>query len=93
MALTHHKLLPGNPAVIESEKPIIFLMDDIKEDPEEEPPKKKKKGKKSKDHKGNQKGKDVTFKNFGAGVSVNIFKQGSKLAIGWRCRCQSPLVL
>ena len=43
MALTHHKLLPGNPAVIESEKPIIFLMDDIKEDPEEEPPKKKKK--------------------------------------------------
>ena len=91
MLLTHHKLSPGNPAVIESEKPIIFLMDDIKEDPEEEPPKKKKKGKKK--DKGNNKGKDVTFKNFGAGVSVNVFKQGSKLATGWRCRCQPPLAL
>ena len=61
-------------------------MDDPKDDPEveEEKPKKKKKNKRN--SKG-AKGKDITFKNFGAGVSVSTFKQGSKLEIAWRARC------
>ena len=86
LGLSHHKLSPGAPVSVESEKPIIFLMDDPKDDPEveEEKPKKKKKNKRN--SKG-AKSKDITFKNFGAGVSVSTLKQGSKLEIAWRARC------
>ncbi|CAL1126072.1 unnamed protein product [Cladocopium goreaui] len=85
LGLSHHKLSPGAPVSVESEKPIIFLMDDPKDDPEveEEKPKKKKKNKRN--SKG-AKSKDITFKNFGAGVSVSTLKQGSKLEIAWRAR-------
>lgn len=82
LLLTHHKLTAGNPINIQNEKEIIFVMDDLKDEPEEKP----KKGKRKKSKSGNSKGKDVTFKNFGALLNINQFKQGSKLNVGWRCR-------
>lgn len=86
LLLTHHKLAAGNPVTVQNEKNIIFLMDDVKDEPDEDekPKKKKRKSKSKKETK--SKGKDVTFKNFGASLNVSMFKQGSKLSLGWRCR-------
>ena len=83
--MSHHKLSPGTPIHVESEKPIIFLLDDPKDDPEVEEEKPKKKKKTKRNSKGT-KGKDVTIKNFGAGLSISAFKQGTKLEIAWRAR-------
>eukprot|EP00435_Cladocopium_sp_Y103_P052851 s12_g16.t1 len=62
---------------------LLRALEDGGEEAEEEKPKKKKKGKRN--SKG-AKGKDITFKNFGAGLSISMFKQGSKLEIAWRAR-------
>ena len=85
LLLTHHKLAAGNPVTVQNEKNIIFVMDDVKDEDEDEKPKKKKRKSKSKKET-KTKGKDVTFKNFGASLNVSVFKQGSKLSLGWRCR-------
>ena len=73
--MSHHKIVPGSPVSVESSKPIVFILDDLKE--EEQEKKRRRTAKKQ---------ENVTFKNFGAYVDINAFKQGSKLTVGWRCR-------
>lgn len=68
----------GSPATITPDKPLCFLLDELK-DPEEKTKGKKTKKKKDKDN-------QPTVKNFGSRLNINKLKGVSKLIIGWRIR-------
>ena len=75
MKLTHHTISDG--PVVTSEKPLVFVLDPVKEDAPEGGKKKKKKGKKN---------DGPTAKNFGAKLSVDKIKNSARFTIGWRVR-------
>ena len=82
--VSHHKMSTDVPH-ISSDKPLIFVLDEPKEDGDEDPDDEDKKSKKRK-----KKSKKTKFqpsmKNFGSRVSVNKLKSSSKMLIAWRCR-------
>ena len=82
--VSHHVIsADGDKRTVNPESSLVFVLD-IKDDE----PKKKPKGKKGKK---NKQESDVSFRNFGAKLSLDRMKQGSKLVLGWRCRRGSAM--
>ena len=73
LALTHHTL--SSDGTIQSDKPLTFLMDPVKET---KPPKKKQKKQGS--------DRSMTSKNFGSVLDIPMVKKARRLLIGWRMR-------
>lgn len=82
--ISHHSTSAEVPHVT-AEKPLVFVMDEPKDDAEPEEQKKKKKKRKS------TKGSKFVpnAKNFGSRISIIKFKSSQKVLCGWRCRTES----
>lgn len=78
LALSHHSLNEARDQVT-SDKPLVFVMEQPKQDDDDDGAKRKKKKKKAKQTNSN-------MNSFGNGLSVNKFKGNSKFIIGFRCR-------
>ena len=76
LGVSHHSLVDDN---IQSEKQLVFVLDNRNVDDGEEKPKKRKKGE-PKEKKG------PNFKNFGFYIQPSKIKGSAKLLIGWRAR-------
>lgn len=76
LGISHHTMVDDN---IQSEKQLVFVLDNRNLDEGEEKPKKRKKGD-PKEKKG------PNFKNFGCYIQPNKIKGSAKLLVGWRAR-------
>lgn len=78
VTLSHHSIADG--PKITAEKPLVFVLDPLKDmdAPEAEGKKRKKKSKKGK--------AEPTAKNFGARLSVDKMKSSARFIVGWRMR-------
>lgn len=72
--ISHHSIGANAPAPT-VDKPLVFVLDEPKEENEG-----KKRGKKNKNT------FQPSIKNFGSRVNINKFKSSSKMILAWRCR-------
>ena len=90
--ISHHTMTADDPNP-KPEKALVFVLDEVKDEPEGQGKDGKSKKRKRKAEK--NAGFQPTVKNFGSRVSINKIKSASKFVIGWRCRLGSstkPLV-
>ena len=76
--MSHHSL---EESAVRSDKPLVFVLDNRKDQEEEDKNRKRKRGEKNKGA-----GSGPTFKNFGCYVQTTKIKGSSKISIGWRMR-------
>jgi len=81
LAISHY-ILSSDRSQVTSEKPLVFALDNVKQDDggDEEPGKKRKKKSKP------SKSKTITVNSFGSGLKISQFKGNPKFVIGFRAR-------
>ncbi|CAL1131960.1 unnamed protein product [Cladocopium goreaui] len=83
MRISHHTMTAEDPNP-KPEKALVFVLDEVKDEPEGQG-----QDGKSKKRKRKSAGFQPTAKNFGSRISINKVKSASKIVIGWRCRLES----
>ena len=83
MRISHHTMTAEDPNP-KPEKALVFVLDEVKDEPEGQG-----QDGKSKQRKRKSAGFQPTAKIFGSRISINKVKSASKIVIGWRCRLGS----
>lgn len=87
LAVSHH-ILASDHSQLSSEKPLVFVLDNLKQEEEtgEDNKKKRKKGKQNQ----NKNKNTSTFNSFGSLLKISQFKGNPKFIIGFRARLGRP---
>lgn len=87
LAVSHH-ILASDHSQLSSEKPLVFVLDNLKQEEEtgEDNKKKRKKGKQNQ----NKNKNTSTFNSFGSLLKISQFKGNPKFIIGFRARLGLP---
>lgn len=86
--VSHHTMTANDPNP-KPEKALVFVLDEVKDEPDAQGPGKDGKSRKRKRKSDKNGGFQPTAKNFGSRISINKVKSASKFVIGWRCRLGS----
>eukprot|EP00435_Cladocopium_sp_Y103_P023953 s3522_g5.t2 len=84
--VSHHTMSADEPNP-KPEKALVFVLDEVKDEPDGQGKDGKSRKRKRKSDKTG--GFQPTAKNFGSRVAINKMKSASKLVVGWRCRLES----